>query len=342
MPTTLFYFGYLIYIAVTGMADVGYISLILIGAIYGVQSIIFILRREWQHVGWMIIYLLAYPLWSFVLPVYSFWHMDDFSWGNTRVVVGDGKRQLIVSDDKPFDPKSIPQRRWAEYENELASAGMVLNQVGSMYGGYPTAPSVAGSNVLSNPYVLSRSGTPTPMRPATSDPRYSVALTNQMNPYGPYSTVNMQGVGAIASHEALAMYNTVSGVSRSASPAAGLVRPMTVASSTSLHHELQTALASQEYMSAAINMGGTVPGNQTGQQQRPVSTFTAGATGEQRTAPSDEQITEAVRRILAGSDLSTMTKKRIRAQLAQEFGADLTARKDFISTVVDRMLTGTL
>ncbi|KAJ1880663.1 hypothetical protein LPJ57_002113, partial [Coemansia sp. RSA 486] len=126
MPTTLFYFGYLIYVAVTGLADVGYISLILIGAIYGVQAIIFILRREWQHIGWMFIYLLAFPLWSFVLPVYSFWHFDDFSWGNTRVVVGDGKRKLIVSDDKPFDPESIPQRRWSEYEMELATAG-VLN-----------------------------------------------------------------------------------------------------------------------------------------------------------------------------------------------------------------------
>ncbi|KAJ2700107.1 hypothetical protein FB645_005114 [Coemansia sp. IMI 203386] len=126
MPTTLMYFAYLIYVAVSGIADVGYISLILIGAIYGLQAIIFLLRREWQHIGWMLIYLCAYPLWSFVLPIYSFWHMDDFSWGNTRIVVGDGKRKIIVEDDKPFDPESIPQRRWMEYEKELASAG-VLN-----------------------------------------------------------------------------------------------------------------------------------------------------------------------------------------------------------------------
>ncbi|KAJ2648616.1 hypothetical protein IWW40_003802 [Coemansia sp. RSA 1250] len=126
MPTTLGYFIYLVYVAITGLADVGYISLILIGCIYGVQAIIFILRREWQHIGWMLIYLLAYPLWSCILPIYSFWHMDDFSWGNTRVVVGDGKRKLIVKDDKPFDPDSIPQRRWKEYEADLTVAG-VLN-----------------------------------------------------------------------------------------------------------------------------------------------------------------------------------------------------------------------
>ncbi|ORX70949.1 hypothetical protein DL89DRAFT_274751 [Linderina pennispora] len=348
------------------MSDVGYISLILIGAIYGVQSIIFIMRREWQHVGWMIIYLMAYPLWSFVLPVYSFWHMDDFSWGNTRVVVGDGKRQLIVTDDKPFDPASIPHRRWAEYEQELAAAGvlnapppnmnpnagshkddermssysqqsgMIMNRVGSMYGGYNAAPSVVGSNVMSNP-------------PGVPDQRYLAAVTSPMGPYAPYATVNMQGAGTIASHEALAMYSTVNGmgaVGRSISPASGLVRPMTIASSTSLHHDLQTAVASQEYMSAAINMGGNTPGNQTVQHQqqplRPMSTFTTGAATEQGAGPSDEQLAEAVRRILAESDLSTMTKKRIRAQLAQEFNMDLTARKDFISNVVDRMLTGTL
>ncbi|KAJ2056958.1 hypothetical protein GGI17_005902, partial [Coemansia sp. S146] len=126
MPTTLGYFIYLVYVSITGLADVGYISLILIGAIYGVQAIIFILRREWQQIGWMFIYLLAYPLWSCILPIYSFWHMDDFSWGNTRVVVGDGKRKIIIKDDKPFDPASIPQRRWSEYEADLTVAG-VLN-----------------------------------------------------------------------------------------------------------------------------------------------------------------------------------------------------------------------
>jgi hypothetical protein len=30
--------------------------------------------------GWMILYILAIPLFSFVLPVVSFWQMDDFSW----------------------------------------------------------------------------------------------------------------------------------------------------------------------------------------------------------------------------------------------------------------------
>ncbi|KAJ1953181.1 hypothetical protein EC988_003138, partial [Linderina pennispora] len=120
MPCTLFYLAYLIYVGVSKISDIGYISLVLIGAIYGLQAIIFILKRQWQHIGWMIIYLFAYPLWSFFIPVYAFWHMDDFSWGNTRIVVGeDGKRQIFVKDEEPFDPSEIPMKTWAEYESEI-------------------------------------------------------------------------------------------------------------------------------------------------------------------------------------------------------------------------------
>ncbi|KAJ2394117.1 hypothetical protein GGI05_002180, partial [Coemansia sp. RSA 2603] len=120
MPCTLFYFAYLAYLAISKIADIGYISLILIGAIYGLQAVIFVLKRQWQHIGWMIIYLLAYPLWLFFIPIYAFWHMDDFSWGNTHIVVGDdSKRQIFVKDEEPFDPDEIPMCMWAEYEGEI-------------------------------------------------------------------------------------------------------------------------------------------------------------------------------------------------------------------------------
>ncbi|KAJ2351645.1 hypothetical protein H4S02_013588, partial [Coemansia sp. RSA 2611] len=35
-------------------------------------------------------------------------------------------RKIIIKDDKPFDPASIPKRRWSEYEADLTVAG-VLN-----------------------------------------------------------------------------------------------------------------------------------------------------------------------------------------------------------------------
>jgi len=43
------------------------------------------------YIFWMFIYLAALPIWNFILPVYAFWHFDDFSWGETRKVEGEQK-----------------------------------------------------------------------------------------------------------------------------------------------------------------------------------------------------------------------------------------------------------
>jgi len=72
------------------------LSLILIAAIYGLQAFVFILRRKWDMVGWMVFYILAIPAFSFLLPLYSFWRMDDFSWGQTRIVMGEAGKKMIV------------------------------------------------------------------------------------------------------------------------------------------------------------------------------------------------------------------------------------------------------
>jgi hypothetical protein len=47
-------------------------------------------------IGWMVFYILAIPYFSLYLPLYSFWAMDDFSWGNTRVVVGESGKKLVI------------------------------------------------------------------------------------------------------------------------------------------------------------------------------------------------------------------------------------------------------
>jgi chitin synthase len=116
LPATCVYIGYLIYTIVAKTGPFPYLSLGMIAGVYGLQAIIFIIKRQWQHVGWMIIYLLAFPIYSFVLPVYSFWAQDDFSWGNTRIVVGEtGAKKIVATVEPPFDPKSIPLQTWDEY-----------------------------------------------------------------------------------------------------------------------------------------------------------------------------------------------------------------------------------
>ena len=86
----------------------------MIAAVYGLQALIFIIKREFMLVGWMIVYILSYPVYSFFLPIYSFWCMDDFSWGNTRVVVGEGNnKKVVVAEDEKFDESMIPLKKFS-------------------------------------------------------------------------------------------------------------------------------------------------------------------------------------------------------------------------------------
>ena len=121
-PVTVAYVVYLIVLISINASVVPLTAFILLGAIYGLQAIIFILRRKWEMVGWMIIYVLAMPVFSLGLPLYAFWHMDDFSWGNTRVVTGEKGKKVVITDEGKFDPSTIPRKKWEEYQAELWEA----------------------------------------------------------------------------------------------------------------------------------------------------------------------------------------------------------------------------
>ncbi|KAI8615115.1 chitin synthase-domain-containing protein [Chytriomyces sp. MP71] len=119
-PSALMYFGFLIYSAVSDTSQgVPLFSLIMIASIYGAQMVIFMMKGEFQHLGWMIIYLLAIPVYSFYLPIYAFWHFDDFSWGNTRVVVDATGGRVYEREEEVFDPSLIPVKKWSDREQEL-------------------------------------------------------------------------------------------------------------------------------------------------------------------------------------------------------------------------------
>ena len=121
-PVTVAYIAYLIVLIALQSSVIPLTAFILLGAIYGLQAIIFILRRKWEMIGWMIIYILAMPVFSLGLPLYAFWHMDDFSWGNTRLVTGEKGKAVVVSDEGKFDPASIPKKKWEDYQAELWDA----------------------------------------------------------------------------------------------------------------------------------------------------------------------------------------------------------------------------
>jgi len=146
-PVTIAYIVYLVVLVVQKATVVPVTAFVLLGAIYGLQAIIFILRRKWEMIGWMILYILAVPVFSFGLPLYAFWHMDDFNWGNTRVVAGEAGKKVVISDEGKFDPASIPRKKWEEYQAELWDAQTSRDDARSEISGfsYATKPNAAVS-----------------------------------------------------------------------------------------------------------------------------------------------------------------------------------------------------
>ena len=78
-PVTVAYLVYLIVRIAQGGDVIPTTAFILLGAVYGLQAIIFIARRKWEMIAWMVLYVIAIPVFSFALPLYAFWHMVGFS-----------------------------------------------------------------------------------------------------------------------------------------------------------------------------------------------------------------------------------------------------------------------
>lgn len=103
------------------------LPLILLAIILGLPAVLIVLTaNRLIYVFWMLVYLLSLPIWNFVLPLYAFWHFDDFSWGETRRVTGEIKGHDHSARDGEFDGTGINMKRWSEWvqvrkqEHELA------------------------------------------------------------------------------------------------------------------------------------------------------------------------------------------------------------------------------
>jgi chitin synthase len=256
-PVTLAYIAYLIYMVVSNPSVIPITAFILLGAIYGLQAIIFILRRKWEMIGWMILYILAIPVFSFALPLYSFWHMDDFSWGNTRVVTGEKGRKVVITDEGVFDPSAIPKKRWEEYQAELWDAQTVRDDRSEVSG-------------------------------------YSYA-TKSFHPYGAPASE----FGAMPPS-----------------------RPMSAAGGAAAGFG-----SANPYRGSVAGMG----------EAGRMSTYGGGVGGEVEMAdlaglPSDDALLAEIRDILATSDLMSVSKKSVKAELERRFGVGLEARRAYINS----------
>ncbi|KAK7472861.1 Chitin synthase, class 1 [Stygiomarasmius scandens] len=93
------------------------IPLMLLVAVLGLPAILILLTTgKMIYVFWMLIYLAALPVWNFILPVYAFWHFDDFSWGETRKVEGETKSDSHGGGGAKFNGAAVPLRRWEDWE----------------------------------------------------------------------------------------------------------------------------------------------------------------------------------------------------------------------------------
>jgi chitin synthase len=61
-PAGILYIGYLIYVMTTQTTAFPIISVIMLAGAYGLQVLIFVVKKEWAQIGWMVVYLAAMPV----------------------------------------------------------------------------------------------------------------------------------------------------------------------------------------------------------------------------------------------------------------------------------------
>ncbi|CAG8438837.1 6678_t:CDS:2 [Diversispora eburnea] len=95
------------------------LQLLYVSATYLIQflSVVLISFNPIQLL-WAFVFVLALPIWYFILPLYSYWHFDDFSWGTTRKLagnVGSGHDDDHDTIFDRFDPSKIKSKKWDDW-----------------------------------------------------------------------------------------------------------------------------------------------------------------------------------------------------------------------------------
>jgi len=242
-------------------------------------------RRKWDMVGWMLIYIIATPVFSFALPLLAFWKMDDFSWGNTRMVTGEKGKQVLVSDEGKFDPASIPKKHWEEYQAELWDQNTIRDDARSEISGVSYA-------------------------------------TKSYHP-GPFGA----GQHHVAASEFGGGYNS---------------RPMSMANVPAMPSPYH--MNNGSHMSLNAPSYTDRPGSTLGLSQRNFSEtdMMLPSAGDGAGQPSDDAILAEIREILRTADLMTVTKKSIKAELERRFGVPMDARRQYIGSATEAILSGQL
>ncbi|KAJ7498041.1 glycosyltransferase family 2 protein [Mycena galericulata] len=357
LPATVVYLIYLIVVVATGKSAFPEIAIIMIAVTYGLQAIIFILKREFMLVGWLVVYILSYPVYAFFLPVYSFWCMDEFGWGNTRLVIGEGKeKKVIINEDEKFDDSMIPLKKFSEYEAEAWETGSRHSE-DTGYSGKPRSRSRSRA-------PPSRGESPHPYQQASQSGDYyrdtNLTFNNSSNANlrlgSNPSLTNLSQHGQMQQSPFAAPQlpfmpfgggpGSVTGSDHGQMP----MMPMGYQNTGSMYGMMPPMMSN-------MNMyGGSFSGSQGGFAPpvmpaasgipRPVSTLSMATTANmfsgpsQNPNPSDDELFTALRNYLSTQDLMTVTKKTAREAIMARFpNADLTSRKEFLNHSIDTILS---
>lgn len=324
LPATTIYLGYLIYRVASHSGQFPMISIIMIAAVYGLQALIFILKRQWQHIGWMIIYIMAYPVYSFILPIYSFWNQDNFSWGNTRIVIGEkGQKQIVAVDDEGFDPRSIPLQRWDDHalQNNLPGRRGYTEKGGIHDMNNPYDAGGAEYELDDMKSVYSSVRQPSVLTGALGRGAY-MAPPQSPAPFQQHMSRNSTFTTPYTDHPGLAQrhsnFSVGTGLDRGNSP-------------------YQDRAQSHLGMGAGASRAGTA---MSGYMQHNQSTVSVDFTrGPGAGGPDDAVITECIQAVLREVDLDTVTKKQVRALVEQRLQTELAGeRRTFMDRQIDNEL----
>jgi len=326
LPSICAYLVYLVYMVASGTGQFPLFSIIMLAAVYGLQALIFIIKRQWQHVGWMIIYIMAFPIYSLVLPLYSFWKQDDFSWGNTRVVIGEkGTKQVLTKDDEGFDPKAIPMMRWDDYaeRNDLPGRRGLPGQASEKGGMHAYEDEAYEMNDMHSVYSS--------VKPASTymSNMHNISHMPPQSP-GPYQGMQARqssysNFSRYQDHPHDARHMSIGGMSehiqRSQSPYA-------------TRSNMGGFQSSDNLMASTPPIRGRSPLGYA--QSRPGSTVNF---QNMMNGPNDATIVEVVQQCLREADLDRLTKKQLVALAEQRLQVQLTGeRKIFLNQTIDDQL----
>ncbi|KAF9921165.1 Chitin synthase, class 3 [Linnemannia zychae] len=240
----LFSIGMITFAIVTQTLEI--LPLILIIVIIGLPAVLIVLTSpKWIYVLWMFIYLISLPIWNFILPLYSFWHFDDFSWGETRKVANQKKKTGQDHGDAEgvFESGSIIMRKWEEWEKErLKAMGYRIQKRYSADRGINDLPPPASSTMdlqasSTHGSTLNLAG----LRPANKSQNHlSNQPTGPLLPPGPVGRLATAATGSTPSLGST--LSESSGSIRPGTPAAALPRPNNAPISQQqqqLQHQLQ-------------------------------------------------------------------------------------------------------